>query len=789
MRKYLLNGLAALTMGLAMTSCMQEFTYEEQVEKKILSNAEQTLGFHIPEGQDWVMSSEVTANISVNMTSGENYAIDILSNNPLMNDLAYVLASGEVINGGILTSTFRLPSDLKEVYLTITDNKGETIYRKAAIENGLVNISINDNANARTRSIAVNGETYDAFTFPTNDELTAAFPTSIPTGTEEVDDLLSLYQNKTTKDQWGNDQMMYNLYHIYAYKITEGYNLKVTRTGVVELGGSYQNSGWDNSAGKEMARPYNVYVDVDGDLTIRRNGATHFNLYILRGNVTLESNYGEQAGSISVAAGATLNDQRNSIAANQGVKVFNRGTINATNTNKYDIGNFSTVYNEGKFNFSGPMTYSPGDANTSYFINMGDDAEITAPSMTMNSSCHFYNSGKVTVSGETNVTQKDIHWINNGHYETGSMIFSAKNATFYNYCQLLVKGNAHMYDGEFNLMKNSYTEAATSEMDNFIVNMRDSASYYVKGDTKIEAQGDGTFQGFRNTYSGKGAVVKLGGTTTIASHYHTLTVDEGITYAINNVQIIKGDNVVTEDYLESIGDGDYPVEVYKGVKATYSTTTVTANDQNCGGSTSVKPGDKTPNVWTYAFEDRPVTGDYDMNDVVLKVCRNPNSSNQLIVKLVAAGCEYNNEVYFGETPVLFTAPDGTQTNEVHAAFGVTRGTLVNTGGKKSVTAPIATAYVDITGMEPFNFQTADFNIVPVLQQSGKADPVRIATSGAPYAIVVPIDWKYPEEHNNIVDTYRDEPGHSFGEWADDPTHSIATDWYNHPTGKVIDNNN
>ena len=159
MRKNLFNGFAALAMGFAMTACTQDFNYEEQVEKKILNNAEQTLGFHIPEGQDWVMSSEVTANISVNMTSGENYAIDILSNNPLMNDVAYVLASGEVANGGSFTSKFRLSSDLKEVYLTITDSKGETIYRKTDIDNGQINFSINSAANSRTRSVNVHGDT------------------------------------------------------------------------------------------------------------------------------------------------------------------------------------------------------------------------------------------------------------------------------------------------------------------------------------------------------------------------------------------------------------------------------------------------------------------------------------------------------------------------------------------------------------------------------------------------------------------------------------------------------
>ena len=88
MRNFFLKGLAALTLGLSITSCMKEFNVEEQREQQALNNAEQTLGFHIPEGQDWVMSSQASANISVNMSNGENYTVKIFSNNPLMNDVA-----------------------------------------------------------------------------------------------------------------------------------------------------------------------------------------------------------------------------------------------------------------------------------------------------------------------------------------------------------------------------------------------------------------------------------------------------------------------------------------------------------------------------------------------------------------------------------------------------------------------------------------------------------------------------------------------------------------------------
>ena len=378
-----------------------------------------------------------------------------------------------------------------------------------------------------------------------------------------------------------------------------------------------------------MAYPYNVYVDVDGDVTLKRVGATHFNLYILKGNVTLESNYGEQAGIISVAEGATLNDQRNSIAANQGIKMFNRGTINATNREKYDIGNFSTVYNEGKFNVTGALTYSPGDANTSYFMNLGDEAELTAPSMTMNSAGNFYNDGKVNIAGETRVTNDGIFWVNAGHYTTGTMVFSAKNTTFYNYCNLICRGNAHMYDGEFNLMDNSYTEAGSAEMDNFIVNMGSNTGMNIKGDLSLPiGQGDGTYQGFRT--SGANDFLRVAGTVTVAEHMYTLQLTGDITYAFNNLIDLGANNSgVQPTYLFNSGTKE----------AEFDKLTVTPKEfgQGCG-ATWKKDGNE-PETYRVIAEDWSAKGqsDFDFNDVVFDVDPRDDGFGGAKITIFAAG--------------------------------------------------------------------------------------------------------------------------------------------------------
>ena len=584
-----------------------------------------------------------------------------------------------------------------------------------------------------TRTISVNGDAYDKF--PSASDVAEYFPTAIPEDADEVSELESLYKGTSVQGQWGPVQM-WDLYAIYSNLIKEGYNLKITQAGTTELGGNYQNAGWDGAQGKNVAYPYNVYVDVDGDVTLKRVGATHFNLYILRGNVTLESNYGEQAGLISVAEGATLNDQRNSIAANQGVKIFNKGTVNATNTEKYDIGNFCTVYNEGKFNVTGALTYSPGDANTSYFMNLGDDAELTAPSMTLNSAGNFFNSGKAVIAGETNVTQKDIYWVNAGHYTTGTMIFSAKNATFYNYCQLLVTGNAHMYDGEFNLMNNSYTEATTAEFDNFIVNMDSNSGINIIGATDWKAQGDGTYQGFRVFDGASGSYVRLGGKATIASHKKTLSISEGITYYIKEIEIRKGDKVVTEQELKDNSDGDYPVLDLNGTKA--ENLTVTPNTNSCGAtwSTGGEDGgggnqDAIETIRIIA-EDLTVNqrSDFDFNDVVFDVMWN-TTKNTVSIKLLAAG---------GELPIYIGNDDNAR--EIHELFSeanptrnITVKTMMNTyqGQHNSYSCP--EVLLDDNWWSGNNIQDIANSIMLRVQKSGTQFVLKAPKGEAPVTSV------------------------------------------------------
>lgn len=615
-----------------------------------------------------------------------------------------------------------------------------------------------DTTKGVTRTITVNGDAYDKF--PSTADVAAYFPTTIPADADEVSQLETLYKGTKVQTQYG-EATLYDIYAIYANKIVEGYNLKITQAGTTELGGNYQNASWDGEKGMSVAHPYNVYVYVDGNVTLKRVGATHFNLYILKGNVTLESNYGEQAGIISVAAGATLNDQRNSIAANQGIKLFNRGTVNATNTEKYDIGNFSKVYNEGKFNVSGPLTYSPGDANDSYFMNLGDDAELTAPAMTLNSTGNFFNSGKVTISGETKVTQARLFWVNAGHYTTGTMTFSAKNTTFYNYCQLIVTGNAHMYDGEFNLMANSYTEAGTGEFDNFIVNMDSNTGMNIKGNVRMIAQGDGTYQGFRT--SGSNDYLLIGGKVTVDAHYHTFSISSGITYSINAVEIIKGGAVVTDEYLQSINDGAYPVLDFNGTECPYGNLTVTPNANSCGATWTLGNGGQNDEVFDIRIigEDLSATrgSDFDFNDIVIDL---KYDGTNAVVMLQAAG---------GTLPLRF-GNGNDKVWEVHELFDVDQKVMVNTHAEKIRGAKYATkaAVRQELGYGISSASEAKDKLIIEVYKNNQWCELTAETAEPAAKIAVGADYQWLDERTSIKDVYP-----NFVSWVQNP--NAATKWW------------
>ncbi len=786
-KKNWMKGLALTALGLMAVSCNKmDFGGMQITEEVITQNAEEKLGITIADGQTWQMTQQVNAKVDVNMSNGEDYKVAIYSNNPILDGHGIVLAEGKVSDGGHFSKNFTCPTSSSELYIGLTDAANYTIYKPAKLENGVLKVAFGTTANNNVphRSYQVGNDVYDVFTFPTAEELTAAFPTSIPEDADEVADLATMEKYNTKYYEYQN------LYWIYL-RNGAGYNYKVTKTGEVEIGGTWNNV----SVG-----PYNVYVAVNGNVTLKRNGTELMNLYILSGNVTIDSNFGECGGMISVAEGATLTDARDHIAHNSGITVYNHGTFNATNY-RYDIGNNAKIYNEASFTSTNALSYSAGSSNTSYFYNIGEDAVLTAPSMTFNSTCHFISEGTVNIAGETNVTQKDITWVNNGKYTTGTLKFSAHNSTFYNYCQLYVTGNCWFMDGSFNMMDNSYAEMGTAVVNNFHVVMGNNSGLNIKNGTAFGQQGNGIDQGFFAKDDNAVAYVRLGGVTKIAFHNTPCALQISgarLTFCYETMNFYDGcslDMYTPYANANYWNQGDAAKIAYeKSRDRTWKNNGAIEVSFTDGNFAPVRAGecsatwnrsgtvkDETYPVYCYAFEDTKV-GDYDMNDVVIKAQETANgkinlkvvacgATLNLNIRLYPAGTRSTNEVaHYDGSPETLTYNGQ---DEVHLMLGAEAGAMVNTGS--SATARPITIQIDKGNYDPAHLPLAIF--------SAAQGEIRLAGSGqAPYGVIIPEDWSWPRERICITQAYN-EAGHRFADFA--ATVGTAEDWYKHPTNWVM----
>ena len=815
-KKYLMKGFAALALVAGFSSCVKDVDGISQAEQDASAkeNAELQLGLNIPDGQTWDMSTQITANVSVDEKAGETYRVTVYSNNPLADGKGVFLTRGTINNGETFTGKFTCGSGVKSLYVGLTDSKGYTVYKQAAIENDKLNLNFGGSSSASRRSYTIKGDTYSQFTFPTQEELTAAYPTTVPDDADEIADLTSMDKYKTAEYDNGN------LYYIYSVN-GAGHNYKVTKTGEVSIGGTWAN---------KTEGAYNVYVNVDGNITLKTNGVISMNLYILKGNVTLDYNFAPYSGIFSVGSRATVNDPRQNITEQpessiDGIKVFNRGTYNAPNTYYFELQNKVYFYNEGTVSVTKDLIFNAGAGNPSYFYNIGDDSKLTASSVTFNSTCNFITNGTVNISGETKVTKDEVTWVNNGKYTTNTMLFSSKNGTFYNYCQLIVKDVCKFLDGEFNMMEDSYAEFKYGMFDNFIVNMANNSGIQITNGSKWERQAQGTFQGFKAVDDDAVCYVRLGGNQYVPSHNGAAFHLQGkhLTAAISNMKFYNyynggfmnyssfdGPNFWDETNAETLkGDKDGRItwDIHNASVANIeSATFAEIKKGQCSAAWEEKEYEiyEEPQVYTYAFEDQKVNGDYDMNDVVLKISYHAVrdeegriteiQQNKLDVKMVAAGATFNLEAYVGDHKLF--------DNEVHAAFGVDPSLMVNTGRNTASIIPEDLG-IDAPAGWDGDFKNLDVKIHVLISEPYWIEYLTDKEKVSPYAIMIPNDWRWPTERTCVTEAY---PGkntanagepvvfddeYSFRKWAETPN-ADRTDamksWFNYYLeGKTMTN--
>lgn len=199
--------------------------------------------------------------------------------------------------------------------------------------------------------------------------------------------------------------------------------------------------------------------------------------------------------------------------------------------------------------------------------------------------------------------------------------------------------------------------------------------------------------------------------------------------------------------------------------------------------------------WILAAEDMGSIGDFDFNDLVVKVSNVTGKEEVTITPLAAGGTL---PLYFYHKVDSSTGKDdGNLTGEFHSWFGdgtIPSSTMINTssisesGIVKKITldknfSMTTNSYInspDGTGTS----KMGNFGIRVVKDGTETTDVTAPGEGEAPQMICVPATWQWPKEQVRITDAYPGDNGkNSFTDWAGEKDGN--EDWYKYPQSDKV----
>ena len=807
----LMNGFAALALGLAVVGCSHESDGLMPSKADQIANATEKLGVEIDPNQDWNMTSTAKAAITVNGDFGETYTVKVFANDPLVDRVAYVLASGQVANGETFTKDFEYASADTRLIVSVSDSKGFTTYKSAAIREGKLETQFGSEqaAGARSSFRSENAPSVPHISTVPDDDYAKSYlegatePNSDNVGDDYDNSAYAInYGTGGPNDiDWNNaDQVAEKNYFFslswenqIAYAKANHpswivYNKDETYVTKFKVMGSY--TGNIDVFGR---RPTSMYIGNGGTWTLsNENGNANYTIgqTANAGSVIVVDNGGTlvipqyakldlaNEARLVVMPGGTVRGAGEIAVHNgnaAGLEGYNGGTIDIATFNN----NFGKFYNYGTFK----ATLLKGGAKQSNFYNHGV-VHITRTGVKAENGDGNYENANTRIYNACQwYCEKDMH---------SYVLELAGGSYFY------VGGELNLSDGTDGTATNSYVSMASGALLRAGTLSNNNTSWYgptsgyavaeVGGITYINWTGQPISDGYiinniafsvedKTIGAGQGQGVDTyvalrdfvlnghGSTGNVFDPIGKETVGNG-----NAVLVAKGGANVTiprsEDFETGV-KGCTPG--YNGVPSTVDPTPTPTPDPTPDPDPEPDPTptivEERPSVWSYAFEDTPL-GDYDMNDVVLKVSYAYDETQKkvdydhLSVTLCCTGATLELKAYLGDQ-VLF----GDQ--EVHKALSRVAPEMVNTGA-----GPTADPYtITINTPDDFEFGTADFWISSPLVPGG----VHVAKRGEdPHGVVIPADWAWPTEYTNIKVAYP-----NFIEFAKDAstTNEAVKGWY------------
>lgn len=667
---------------------------------------------NIDPDHNWEMAGVGNMTVSIKDGTGETYKIQVCTDNPLnIDNSARLLSEQKIKDGESKSFSFDMP--LAQDYLFVVKESADytRVVIPTVLENGKFTVNIGNGtrsvrglADVQSRALSIDYSlSDDAFKCP--DNATEISP---------------------AKDGWGSMTL-------------------------IVTGNCFIDSPI-NCETVVMNPNSHLYIKAGGSLTVevsKGNSQIQYYADIL----SLKSKE-----AISILTGGSLICKTYRGINLSGGNLYNQGEIKVINgqTDHYAttsgiIMSAGSVYNEGHIDVKKEdISISGGkfiNATGSKISSTDNDLDLE---VTQTGAFHNQEDASVAVD-ETEISGGV--WLNEGEYKTEKMDITGNSAKIQNNCKLLV-GVGYKGDGEFELnssvtFENSgYVACKKAEWGQGNIVMTSGAVFKVEG--KAEYNSNFTVQG---PSGGKDAYLIMG-----EAKYDDHT-------GSNNKY--EGNLIVVCDNYFSNSKTNLPQPINKPI-ATSNSIKIDLPATECSDGHHQEVVPPTPvakQVYTYVFEDMTrEAGDFDFNDVVLKVTV-PDASGNATVTLFAAGAAKNLKVGFNDKSNNSNSKSDLF-GEVHAAMGCDPGTLINTGSGPNGTR--VERNITVTGTLKDNGDLYIYDESNI--QIHIASRARPESTYPPYGLCIPGDWEFPRERNQITGLY-----HYFENWVQD--HTVYTRWY------------
>ena len=760
-KMYLMKGMAVMALGLIVASCNKMDFDQDAYQKAKEAESRQKFINNVMGGQDidpnQTWSTTTACNVSV--TPNQDGILKIFTANPIGNKTAS-LYTMNVKGGQTETFTVARPSDKTTLYATVMD-ENDMILDMLAFDATAEEVAVDLNMPSETSTRAATLRR--APTQPT--QPTFSGKPTMPT----------TYKNTLAEAQAAG-----------AQPINAG----------IQAGGVYYMTP-DMTAPDIQNTSLTIYFD--GDFTSTPfNGSNYQNgngtTYCVTAGSKLKLGTVRERLTIYLAPGATLdisecldwqgksytdwtgkkattftftkenaglymNSDSKVIGGDlyfkDGYTVLNEGGI--IETENLHVENGAILYNDKEIKATGAISLNNTNGE---LINNG---KMMGASLSLRAGTKFYNTldGDVTISGATDIYNESDSWMNDGLYKSGS--FKCWDTQkVYNNCRLTVTGEFTMGGSDSNFVLNGDASLICNSFN------WNSDNYFFLGGNSIvsvanELKSNNSNWGYGFYQSGNDyAVISAKSITTDDPNNQWRVWYSGKIY------------VDTDSHFAFVSWNQTQKNIYKTDDVKFSkeqsAAPVSWPESKCKPAYNYKKPDPDPVMYYYyAFEDLGAIGDFDFNDVVLRVSA-PNNGESTVY-LMAAGGTLKSKVVYG---------DQTLCNEVHEAFEVELGggnfDMVNTGYTERKFVSLGTVTIaegaDMANL-PFGIVVTGNNgesvkVTREVDHKGTA-PLMIVVNGYPEGDNAG-KWFWAKERVNISVAYPD-----FGAWGANVEEN--QDWY------------